>query len=338
MQTIDHSFTLPPARCIKTKRLPKAPIRKKSICSAVEEQRDLLRVVSNAIRERYGTVHSKRVVESLEFLAAEKEYYLDHPTFGIQRASSFIAGLEARPFHFKSSPDYLWMENLEREYIVILQELQAAISNPELERLGNYVWAPAAREEAIAYGPDWRTLVLQDRCIWENSNSCLFPKTVELIKKYEVPSVEVFFARQSPQTGIKAHSDNTNFILTSHLGLDVPEGECWMNVGMEKHFWKNGCGVIADTSFIHSTENRSEKKDRYVLIIRFWHPGLSEIERNALTFLFDAIDDPSRQGIVRANTLADKREENFSSHILNKKRENQLERKKGLGKLKKGMN
>ena len=46
----------------------------------------------------------------------------------------------------------------------------------------------------------------------------------------DVPSSEVFFARQSPNTGIKPHTDNTNFILTGHLGLIVPDGDCWIKV------------------------------------------------------------------------------------------------------------
>ena len=36
----------------------------------------------------------------------------------------------------------------------------------------------------------------------------------------------------------------------------------------------------ADTSFIHSTYNDSKDQDRYVLIVRFWHPELTLHERN----------------------------------------------------------
>jgi len=32
--------------------------------------------------------------------------------------------------------------------------------------MGNSIWVAAARDDAEGYGPDWRTLVLQDRCIW----------------------------------------------------------------------------------------------------------------------------------------------------------------------------
>lgn len=42
--------------------------------------------------------------------------------------------------------------------------------------------------------------------------------------------MEAFFAKQAPKTGIAPHSDGCNFILTAHLGLDVPEGKCWIKV------------------------------------------------------------------------------------------------------------
>lgn len=70
---------------------------------------------------------------------------------------------------------------------------------------------------------------------------------------HQAPSVEVFFAKQAAKTGIKPHSDNTNFILTTHLGLDVPEGKCWIRVGGEKREWKNGKALVFDTHYIHET-------------------------------------------------------------------------------------
>ena len=62
--------------------------------------------------------------------------------------------------------------------------------------------------------------------------------------------------------------------------------------------------MCADTSFIHSTYNESETQDRYVLIIRFWHPELTDHERNGVQFLFDAFDDLSPEGLAAAATKA----------------------------------
>ena len=45
-----------------------------------------------------------------------------------------------------------------------------------------------------------------------------------------------------------------------------------------------------DTSYLHEAFNESEE-DRYVLILRVWHPELTAEETQAITFLFDCLDD-----------------------------------------------
>ena len=118
-------------------------------------------------------------------------------------------------------------------------------------------------------------------------NSEEFPKTYELLRSLKIPLAVrgVCFARQSPGSGVQPHSDGRNFILTSHLGLKIPEG-CWIEVGGERKGWEEGKLTTLDTSFTHSTGNPSES-DRHVLIIDFWHPELTDAERAALDFVYD---------------------------------------------------
>jgi aspartate beta-hydroxylase len=73
-----------------------------------------------------------------------------------------------------------------------------------------------------------------------------------------------------------------NFILTAHLALDVPEGQCWIRVGDDTYYWKNGEVSIFDTSIFHSTWNDADR-DRFVLLMRFWHPDLSQDEVKAFS-------------------------------------------------------
>merc|ERR1712146_436363 len=84
--------------------------------------------------------------------------------------------------------------------------------------------------------------------------------------------------------------DNTNFVLTVHLGVDVPEGQCWIAVGNERREWKNGKVMVFDTSVLHEAANEADV-DRYILMLRIWHPDVSKAERAALQFIFDAISD-----------------------------------------------
>merc|ERR1719272_1514884 len=91
----------------------------------------------------------------------------------------------------------------------------------------------------------------------------------------QVKPFEVFFARMPANTTIAPHSDNLNYILTTHLALELEEGSCFFKVGNEERAWKEGEMLVADTSFIHSCKNNSAR-DRYVLVFRFWHPGLTD--------------------------------------------------------------
>ena len=67
-------------------------------------------------------------------------------------------------------------------------------------------------------GPDWKTLALMDRCVWDPINVHLFPQTPRILRELEVPCLEAFFARMQPNSVIKPHSDYCNFALTAHLG------------------------------------------------------------------------------------------------------------------------
>lgn len=131
--------------------------------------------------------------------------------------------------------------------------------------------------------------------------------------------MEVFFARQEGNTGIKPHTDNANFIQTSHLGIDIPEGQCWIKVGNFTKEWRNGKVIICDTSFIHETRNDADV-DRYVLIMRHWHPELTPLERVAAQFLFDAVDDTSPQGLKVAQKKAAKAVKALSGSAVRKGR------------------
>ena len=264
--------------------------------------------VEAAFQETFlGVTAAPRVLASFRRLRAGDEYVQLWPGLGVQRAESYVEGLTATPFPNAHGGAYPWLEAVERNAAVIQEEFLAAIQDQSsLEARGNKVWVPAARAEALSYGPSWRTLVLQDRGIWEETNSKLFPRTKQLLTDLAAPTLEVFFARQDGKTGIKSHTDNANFVQTSHLGIDVPEGECWIKVGDFTREWRNGKVLVCDTSFMHETENTSDQ-DRYILILRHWHPELTELERIATLFLFASLDDSTPAGIKAAQKAAAKR-------------------------------
>ena len=137
-------------------------------------------------------------------------------------------------------------------------------------------------------GTGWSAIRLQRLGVWNMENCKQFPKTYELLRSLGIPLAVrgVCFAKQAPNTGVAPHSDGRNFILTSHLGLSIPDG-CYMECGGERQTWTQGKLTTLDTSFVHSTSNPSPTEDRHVLIIDYWHPELTDAERAALEFVYD---------------------------------------------------
>jgi aspartyl/asparaginyl beta-hydroxylase (cupin superfamily) len=97
-----------------------------------------------------------------------------------------------------------------------------------------------------------------------------------------------------PHTSIKPHSDFTNFVLTSHLPLVIPENgnnKCRLAVGDETRQWIEGKVMLFDTSIYHDAFNDSDEM-RYILMFRVWHPDLTKDERDALQFIYDCLEVP----------------------------------------------
>lgn len=173
-----------------------------------------------------------------------------------------------------------WAKELEANAHIIQEEFESKLKDSKLFSADS-VW------QNQVMGGGWSAVRLQRLGVWNMDNCKQFPKTYELLRKLGIPLAVrgVCFARQAPGSGVQAHSDGRNFILTSHLGLKVPK-ECWMEVGGERRSWEEGKLLTLDTSFLHSTGNPSQE-ERHVLIIDFWHPELTEAEKAGLEFVYD---------------------------------------------------
>lgn len=127
------------------------------------------------------------------------EIFLDAPdTKVLQKADCFVEGLSAMPFH--KTEAFPWALSLEAHYMEILKELQD--SNMKQKKVQRQLmtaeseWLPPRDISGGAYGPEWKTLGLQDRSNWDEDRILEFPRTVEILKQFNVPSCEVFFAKQ----------------------------------------------------------------------------------------------------------------------------------------------
>jgi aspartate beta-hydroxylase len=206
--------------------------------------------------------------------------------------------LHAKQFYDTSQLE--WAQQLQKCYQDIKSEFARVTSDVQkLAREGNNIWAGALTTDASSYGVGWRTLVLMDRGTWDSTNVRCFPITARAIRDSGAPVVEAFFASMEPHSDIKLHTDNTNFVVTSHLALDIPnngENKCRLTIGDETRQWINGEMLMFDTSIMHAAVNDSDKT-RYILMLRLWHPDLTELERQAIQFLYDALQIPELTSI-----------------------------------------
>jgi len=244
--------------------------------------------------DKFGYDKVQRVVESWRLLDREYEHKLYDATDELfQYCHSFVPGLTAKEFWDTSQFD--WCRTLEKKYPAIRREFDTVTADMKsLTEKGNNIWAGALTQDAASYGEGWKTLVLMDHGRWDPVNCNLFPVTAKAVHDSGIPAVEVFFTSMQPHTSIKPHSDNTNFVLTSHLGLDIPysgTNQCRLTIGKTTREWLNGQVMMFDTSIIHDAVNDSDKV-RYLLMLRLWHPDLTETERAALQFTWDALAFP----------------------------------------------
>ena len=273
-----------------------------------------------------------------------KEYIKDDV---LQFANSYVPGLTAKCWW--DTNDFSWCKYLEDHYDEIKKEFSSATSDMEaLTKQGNNVWAGALTDDASAYGVGWSTLVLLDRGTWDPTNVALFPKTANFVRESGIPAMEVFFASMKPNTDIKMHSDFTNFVLTSHLALDIPESgsnKCRLTVGDETRQWINGQITLFDTSIMHDARNEADRT-RYILMFRLWHPELTAIERDALQFIYDCLEVPDlvnpndemrfgaeqRRDTLRAFPLVSSAVRGFSSKSKKNKKKRKDSKGKGFGR------
>ncbi|GMI06867.1 hypothetical protein TrVE_jg13770 [Triparma verrucosa] len=200
----------------------------------------------------------------------------------------YIPGLTAKPYWSSDDDIFPWIERLESESESIINEFFTVLSSSSSLESSNLFSSDSAWQNDVM-GSGWSAIRLQRLGEWSTPTCSLFPKTYNILKSLNIPLAVrgVCFAKQSRGSGVAAHSDGRNFILTSHLGLRIPEGEgVWMEVGGVRKKWKEGKVVTIDTSFVHETKNEG-KGDRYVLIVDFWHPELTEVERECLEFVYD---------------------------------------------------
>ena len=123
----------------------------------------------------------------------------------------------------------------------------------------------------------WSTVSLRFLGVQNEQAKALCPKTSEILADSErIPTVMV--SVMAPGKVVPLHTGPFKGILRVHLGLDVPDGECFIVVGGVKTYWKNGGAVMFDETYPHEVHNQTSEP-RMVLFIDIKRPMVSPITR-----------------------------------------------------------
>jgi aspartate beta-hydroxylase len=119
-----------------------------------------------------------------------------------------------------------------------------------------------------------------------------FPKTAEILRglplsQFNGVPAYAWLSILQPGVELPVHHGASSAHVTIHLGIDVPEGNCVLQVIGEERTWKTGEAFAFMDSFAHNSWNYTDKL-RVVLVVQAPHPDLTAAEAADLQASLDA--------------------------------------------------
>jgi Aspartyl/Asparaginyl beta-hydroxylase len=198
------------------------------------------------------------------------------------RFGRFIGGLRDDPpgrmLRYPDLPTQPWWEAQQFSLCRDLESMSGQISE-EFYRLTSDHFQ--AEMEGIPRVGEWNVSFLYEAGGFRNQrNTDACPVTTSIIEAHRTIrglGGLCYFSCLGPTTTIAPHRGSTNMRLRCHLGIEVPAAGCGIKVGNVERTWEVGRSIVFDDSFEHEAWNSSSQR-RVVLIVDFWHPGLSDDE------------------------------------------------------------
>jgi aspartyl/asparaginyl beta-hydroxylase (cupin superfamily) len=162
--------------------------------------------------------------------------------------------------------------------------------------------------ERIERTGDWDVAFFYERGRRREEVCAACPVTAHGIDTY--PAIRtvaglIYVSRMRPGTHISPHRGPTNLRVRCHLGIEVPVGDCAIEVDGIARRWEEGKCLVFDDYLVHEAWNHTDE-DRIVLIVDLWHPGLSPTEVRLLEGLHGYVYVNARRlsGYWAANAAA----------------------------------
>jgi beta-hydroxylase len=160
-----------------------------------------------------------------------------------------------------------WGAALENGWSDIRAELDAlrgdGVDIPPLAQI-----SPDHRD--VAEDGKWKSFVFEAYGYHVPRNRALCPRTSQLLS--QVPGlVLAMFSMMDPGTHVPLHTGVSKALINVHLGLDVPEGDCRIEVDGKSSGWENGKLLVLDDTFPHQVWNYTDRS-RVVLLMQIRRP------------------------------------------------------------------
>lgn len=193
--------------------------------------------------------------------------------FGRAERAGFIEPIPT--FFYDYHADYPGLAELERGYADVRRECEALVSLRA--RLTDVESLAGKYTTGGIHSAAWKAFMFKSHRFIE-PNCALAPRTAELLRG--VPGLyTAFFSILEPNQYIYPHWGYWKGFLRYHLGVIIPndnaDHSCWLRVNTsvadnavrdlsliergEKHYWRNGKGVIFDDTFLHDAKNGSSE-------------------------------------------------------------------------------
>ncbi len=122
----------------------------------------------------------------------------------------------------------------------------------------------------VAKDGKWKSFVFEAYGYHVPANRALCPKSAALID--QVPGlVLAMFSIMEPGTYVPLHKGVSKALINGHFALDVPEGDCKIEVGGQVRGWEEGKLLLLDDTYPHQVWNNTERK-RVVLLMQIRRP------------------------------------------------------------------
>ena len=165
-------------------------------------------------------------------------------------------------------PDaFQWVPEIERSWEGIQAEAQQLLQSRR--QIPNFQdVSPAQR--GLTEDDQWKTFFFWGYGHQAVANCDLCPDTTRALSS--IPGLTTaFFSILGPGKTIPRHRGPFKGVLRYHLGVDIPRGDCGIEVDGEARKWENGKSLVFDDTYQHSAWNRTNEQ-RIVLFVDFLRP------------------------------------------------------------------